>query len=86
MYADVVLGVDHGLFESILDDARDAKGVELDTELDAGDLKAVAADYKAMVERELGRPFPDDVNEQFGAPSAPCSAPGTAPAPTPIAG
>src|SRR5690242_17864380 len=65
MYADVVLGVDHALFETILDDARDAKGVELDTELDAEDLKAIAADYKAMVERELGRPFPEDVHEQL---------------------
>jgi pyruvate,orthophosphate dikinase len=65
MYADVVLGVDHSAFEAILDDARDAKGVELDTELDADDLKSIAGEFKAKVQNELGRPFPDDVNEQL---------------------
>jgi len=65
MYSDVVLGVDHSGFESILDDARDAKGVELDTDLDAEDLKAIAEQYKARVQEELGRPFPEDVNEQL---------------------
>src|SRR5476651_900094 len=65
MYSDVVLGVDHGVFESILDDARDAKGVELDTELDAGDLKNVAALFSAEVEAVTGKSFPQDVNEQL---------------------
>jgi pyruvate,orthophosphate dikinase len=65
MYSDVVLGVDHALFEEILDEEKDAKGVELDTDLDADDLKRVAGLFKARVERELGRPFPDDVQEQL---------------------
>ena len=65
MYSDVVLGVDHAGFESIMDDARDAKGVELDTELDADDLKAIAEQFKARVKEELGKPFPEDVNEQL---------------------
>jgi len=65
MYSDVVLGVDHAGFENILDEARDAKGVELDTELDAEDLKAIAGQFKARVEEELGRPFPEDVQEQL---------------------
>src|SRR6059036_3671883 len=42
MYSDVVLGVDHALFEEILDDEKDKKGVELDTDLDAEDLKRIA--------------------------------------------
>src|SRR6185436_9897213 len=65
MYSDVVLGVDHALFEEILDDEKDQKGVELDTDLDSGDLKRIAALYKARVEKELGKPFPEDVQEQL---------------------
>src|ERR1700748_1938828 len=65
MYSDVVLGVDHAVFEEILHDEKDAKGVELDTELDAEDLKRIASLYKARVEKELGKPFPEDVQEQL---------------------
>ena len=65
MYSDVVLGVDHAVFEEILHDEKDAKGLELDTELDAEDLKRVASLYKARVEKELGKPFPEDVQEQL---------------------
>jgi len=65
MYSDVVLGVDHAGFETILDESRDAKGVELDTELDADDLRAIADRFKARVHEELGRPFPEDVHEQL---------------------
>jgi len=65
MYSDVVLGVDHAAFEDILDEAKDAKGVELDTDLSADDLKRVAESYKKRVEKELGKPFPEDVREQL---------------------
>ena len=65
MYSNVVLGVEHALFEEILETEKENKGVELDTELDAGDLKRIADLYKAQVLKELGRPFPDDVHEQL---------------------
>lgn len=65
MYSDVVLGVDHAAFEEILDDEKDSKGVELDTDLDAEDLKRIATLYKARVQKELGKPFPEDVQEQL---------------------
>jgi len=65
MYSDVVLGVDHAAFEEILDDEKDQKGVELDTELDSTDLKRIAELYKARVQKELGKPFPEDVQEQL---------------------
>jgi pyruvate,orthophosphate dikinase len=65
MYSDVVLGVDHAAFEAILDDEKNAKGVELDTDLDADDLKRIAGLYKAKVQEELGKPFPEDVQEQL---------------------
>jgi len=65
MYSDVVLEVDHGHFEEILENAKDEKGYRLDTELTAEDWKAVVAGYKAKVEEELGRPFPQDPQEQL---------------------
>ncbi|HWY62998.1 MAG TPA: pyruvate, phosphate dikinase [Rhizomicrobium sp.] len=65
MYSDVVLGVEHAHFEEILHAHKDDKGVELDTELDADDLKAIAGEFKKQVEKELGKPFPEDVEEQL---------------------
>src|ERR1700744_6026830 len=65
MYSDVVLGVEHALFEEIMDDEKDAKGVEMDTDLDAEDLKRIADQFKKRVEKELGKPFPEDVQEQL---------------------
>jgi pyruvate,orthophosphate dikinase len=65
MYSDVVLGLDHYLFEDALEIAKEDKGVALDTELTADDWKALVADYKAKVEEELGRPFPQDAHEQL---------------------
>jgi pyruvate,orthophosphate dikinase len=65
MYSDVVLGVEHAGFEEILDEEKDTKGVELDTDLDAEDLKRIATRFKQRVEKELGRPFPEDVREQL---------------------
>lgn len=71
MYSDVVLGVDHYNFEDILELAKDDKGVSLDTELTAEDLKTVVASFKRCVEDELGKPFPQDPQEQlWGAISA----------------
>ncbi|MBS0471773.1 MAG: pyruvate, phosphate dikinase [Proteobacteria bacterium] len=65
MYSDVVLGVEHALFEEILDSEKDDKGYDLDTDLTAEDLKRVAGLFKARVQKELGRPFPEDVEEQL---------------------
>jgi pyruvate,orthophosphate dikinase len=65
MYSDVVLGVEHSTFEEILDEEKDAKGVELDTDLDADDLKRIADRFKKSVEKELKKPFPEDVQEQL---------------------
>ncbi|HEY4125412.1 MAG TPA: PEP/pyruvate-binding domain-containing protein, partial [Rhizomicrobium sp.] len=65
MYSDVVLGVDHALFEEILDATKEDKGIELDTELSADDLKIIAEAFKDQVKKELGKPFPEDVYEQL---------------------
>jgi pyruvate,orthophosphate dikinase len=65
MYSNVVLGVEHGLFEEILDGEKEEKGVELDTDLEAEDLKRIAGLFKNRVAKELGKPFPEDVHEQL---------------------
>jgi pyruvate,orthophosphate dikinase len=65
MYANVVLGLDHGQFEEILESEKETKGVELDTELDADDLRRIAQLYREHVQKELGAPFPDDVDAQL---------------------
>ena len=65
MYSDVVMGVPHAKFEEIIDAAKKAKGVEQDTDLDADDLKALAAKFKELYKKELGKPFPDDPKEQL---------------------
>jgi len=68
MYSDVVLGVDHDLFEDILDEHKEDAGYEADTDLDAKDWEAVTAKYLAMVEKELDHPFPaDPVDQLWGA-------------------
>lgn len=65
MYSDVVLGVDHYHFEELLEQKKQDREVYLDTELSADDLKELVEEYKELVERELGRPFPEDVQEQL---------------------
>ncbi len=65
MYSDVVLGVDHEHFEEILEEARADRGFEVDTEMTAADWREVIGLYKAKVEEELGRPFPQDAREQL---------------------
>jgi pyruvate,orthophosphate dikinase len=65
MYGSVVLGMEHHVFEEILETEKESKGVELDTDLDAEDLKRVAQLYKDEVQKQLGRAFPDDVHEQL---------------------
>lgn len=71
MYGDVVMGVDHGLFEDLLASVKESKGVWLDTDLTADDLQNVIDMFKVEVERAAGKPFPQDPREQlWGAISA----------------
>ena len=65
MYSNVVLGLDHHLFEEILDNHKDRLDVTVDTALTAEDWEKVVADYKAAVEEELGEPFPQDPKAQL---------------------
>ncbi len=65
MYADVVLEVDHGVFEDILENHKNLSGQSADTELSPGDWKKVVAEYKAAVQRDTGKPFPQDPSAQL---------------------
>jgi len=65
MYSDVVLGLDHEVFEELLEDEKGRLGYELDTEFTAPQWQDVIKLYKAKVEEELGRAFPQDPHEQL---------------------
>ncbi len=65
MYSDVVLGVDHGLFEEALEICKEDNGFYADTELSADDWRALVSEYKGIVESEHGKPFPQDVAKQL---------------------
>ena len=65
MYGDVVLGVDHGLFEEALEIAKEDNGFYADTELSADDWRELVGEYKRIVGEELGKPFPQDPIEQL---------------------
>jgi pyruvate, orthophosphate dikinase len=73
MFGGVVLGVeaqskeDHDPFEEIIDKAKEAKGVELDTDLDVEDLKKMVVDFKAACKAQTGEDFPDDPWDQLWA-------------------
>ena len=65
MYGDVVMGVEHDLYEAIIDEKKKAKGVDLDTELDAEDWKDVVVKFKALYKEKTGQDFPEDPFEQL---------------------
>lgn len=64
MFGDVVLKIERSLFEAELNEVKKAKGVSLDTELDADDLKEVVERYKGVFEK-AGQSFPQDPWEQL---------------------
>ncbi|MFI4965076.1 MAG: pyruvate, phosphate dikinase [Caulobacterales bacterium] len=65
MYSNVVLDLDHHMFEEILDEHKERLDVTIDTALSAEDWEAVVGDYKKAVEGELGHPFPQDPQAQL---------------------
>ena len=65
MFGNVVLRVAHDDFEHLLEERKTAKGVTLDTELDAADLLALVHEFKQIIKRKTGRDFPDVPREQL---------------------
>jgi pyruvate,orthophosphate dikinase len=71
MYGDVVMGMkpaskeEHDPFEVLIDEMKEEKGVELDTDLTVEDLKELVARFKAAVKAQTGQDFPTDPWEQL---------------------
>jgi len=65
MYADVVMDVDHGLFEDCLEDLKISLGIIEDTALNGAQLRGLVDEYKQIVQDELGIAFPQDPHEQL---------------------
>jgi pyruvate,orthophosphate dikinase len=65
MYSDVVLNVDHDHFEDILDSYKRRKGVRQDTDIDVDGWRDIVSQFKALVQKDTGKPFPQDPQEQL---------------------
>ena len=65
MYSDVVMEVGKKYFEVLIDEMKERKGVKLDVELTAEDLKELAGQFKAEYKAKIGTDFPSDPKEQL---------------------
>ena len=65
MYSDVVMEVGKKYFEQLIDQMKEKKGVKLDVELNADDLKELAGQFKAEYKAKIGQDFPTDPKEQL---------------------
>ena len=65
MYSDVVMEVGKKYFEELIDKMKEEKGVKLDVELTADDLKELANQFKAEYKAKIGADFPTDPKEQL---------------------
>jgi len=65
MFGSIVMGVDRQKFEKALEEIKERKGVHLDTELTAADLKVIVDEFKVIYKRSTGETFPSDPYEQL---------------------
>jgi pyruvate,orthophosphate dikinase len=65
MFGEVALDIDMKKFDAIFDARKHKAKAKLDTALTADDLKAIIADYKKLVQKETGKPFPQDAWTQL---------------------
>lgn len=65
MFSDVVMEVGKKYFEKLIDEMKAKKGVKLDVELTADDLKTLAGQFKAEYKAKIGKDFPTDAKEQL---------------------
>ena len=65
MYSDVVMEVGKKYFEELIDEMKAKKGVTQDVDLNADDLKELAAQFKAEYKEKIGEDFPSDPKEQL---------------------
>lgn len=65
MYSDVVMGIEHAAFESILRAHKKKLEIEHDNELKSEDLKMIIQEFKSMLRLKHGNEFPQDPMEQL---------------------
>jgi pyruvate,orthophosphate dikinase len=65
MFSDVVMEVGKKYFEKLIDEMKERRGVQLDIDLTAADLKELAAEFKAEYKKQLGQDFPSDPKVQL---------------------
>ena len=65
MFSDVVMNIEKRLFENLIDEIKEEKGVEFDTDLNSDDLKELVLRYKALYKKEMGIEFPQDPKTQL---------------------
>jgi pyruvate,orthophosphate dikinase len=65
MFGNVVMGVEHSMFEEELHNVKSKKRVQLDTDLSAADLKDLVSRYKAIINKATGKSFPEDPRVQL---------------------
>lgn len=65
MFGDVVMEISKSKFDAIFDGQKEKVGAEFDVDLTTDDLKEVIVGYKALVQEEMGREFPQDPEQQL---------------------
>jgi len=65
MFSDVVMNIEKRLFENKIDELKERKGVEIDTDLTADDLKELVGEFKELYKKEKGEDFPSDPKVQL---------------------
>ncbi len=65
MFGEVALGIEMEQFNHIFDERKKKIRAKLDTDLSGDDLKAIIVAYKKLVQKETGKPFPEDPREQL---------------------
>src|SRR5579883_1742309 len=65
MFGEVALNIDMAKFDKIFDARKEKAKVKLDLQLTAKNLQAIIADYQKLVQKETGKPFPQDAHQQL---------------------
>ncbi|ACA53994.1 pyruvate, phosphate dikinase [Clostridium botulinum] len=65
MFSDVVMGIDKRDFEDVLDQMKEEKGVDYDTDLTSEDLKKIVVKFKEIYKKEMREDFPQEPKEQL---------------------
>jgi pyruvate,orthophosphate dikinase len=65
MFGEVVLGIENERFDELIEQRKREIGVDSDPQVDAASWRALAEQFKAVVQTQSKQPFPQDVTEQL---------------------